>query len=662
METLATDSTDHETSAQESGWDETSEHPGDANSDSGESLFITQAPVPEAVRSERRRRSTFTSTQKDDDTSDSSSDENSKTDKKKIRKKGKVPMFSFPFLAERANEQSITELPRRQNNRLHKSLMRGYFECVRTMWNGYERGDLLTSLPTIDMNDVHIPPISEVEEEEPEDEEFKVVVSNLLSPEKERKKMVEHHKTSLQFSVAEDDVPCGQDDCEKKTNLGEDDQDNCPIKEEQDIEVWDAQTSEKEIKAENKDSVFSITYVQRIDEDERHLPLQSHIVEKKEGHAFSGSSSSAATEDFGILKSARNSQISELIYVKRTEVRGPDSGIHSSTMKTDGEDQRRPYTCNLCDKNFRIKSILTRHMKTHTKEKPHRCSICGEGFVKLSYLQKHMSSHPGQRPYNMWEKIHQAFSSNQSHEDPHRREDVSPYAWFSVAEDDVPCGQDDCEKKTNLGEDDQDNCPIKEEQDIEVWDAQTSEKEIKAENKDSVFSITYVQRIDEDERHLAIQSHIVEKKEGHALSGSSSPAATEDFGILKSARNSQISELIYVKRTEVGRPDSGIHSNTMKTDGEDQRRPYTCNLCDKNFRIKSILTRHMKTHTKEKPHRCSICGEGFVKLSYLQKHMSSHPGQRPYKFIRRSHLINHMKTHTGEKMYPHTHGSEHMTD
>ncbi|KAM9729242.1 uncharacterized protein ACNS7B_016887 [Menidia menidia] len=175
METLATDSTDHETSAQESGWDETSEHPGDANSDSGESLFITQAPVPEAVRSERRRRSTFTSTQTDDDTSDSSSDENSKTDKKKIRKKGKMPMFSFPFLAERANEQSITELPRRQNNRLHKSLMRGYFECVRTMWNGYERGDLLTSLPTIDMNEVHIPPISEVEEEEPEDEEFKVV-------------------------------------------------------------------------------------------------------------------------------------------------------------------------------------------------------------------------------------------------------------------------------------------------------------------------------------------------------------------------------------------------------------------------------------------------------------------------------------------------------
>ncbi|KAM9729640.1 uncharacterized protein ACNS7B_017124 isoform 4-T6 [Menidia menidia] len=173
METLATDSTDHETSAQQSGWDETSEHPGDANSDSGESLFITQAPVPEAVRSERRRRCTLTSTQTDDDTSDSSSDENSKTDKKRIRKK--VPMFSFPFLAERANEQSITELPRRQNNRLHKSLMRGYFECVRTMWNGYERGDLLTSLPTVDMNEVHIPPISEVEEEEPEDEEFKVV-------------------------------------------------------------------------------------------------------------------------------------------------------------------------------------------------------------------------------------------------------------------------------------------------------------------------------------------------------------------------------------------------------------------------------------------------------------------------------------------------------
>ncbi|TMS14428.1 hypothetical protein E3U43_022908 [Larimichthys crocea] len=167
----------------------------EAESDSGDSLFITQTAVPEAVRAgrrHRRRQPDSTSSSSESDAPLSSSHRKSKKFtmdketrikyKKKPLSKSRLPTYSFPFLEGSPQMSRSSMLPVQQNTRLHNSLMGGFFECVREQWQGF----LLTSfaassLPTVDKEGQYIHPLTEDEEERSEDEDFKVVVSAVKS-------------------------------------------------------------------------------------------------------------------------------------------------------------------------------------------------------------------------------------------------------------------------------------------------------------------------------------------------------------------------------------------------------------------------------------------------------------------------------------------------
>ncbi|XP_051793433.1 uncharacterized protein LOC110951716 isoform X2 [Acanthochromis polyacanthus] len=155
--------------------------PAETDSDSGDSLFITQKPVPEAVRSGRRRSSSFRSDPPSlldgDESDDSASPEEPKPDRKKKVKRIKLQKHSFSFLRQRRiGRICIEELKNKQNTSLHNAVMGGFFKCVRDLWQSYQRDEDLASLPTVDVPEESIPPISEEEEEKPEDEDIKVVV------------------------------------------------------------------------------------------------------------------------------------------------------------------------------------------------------------------------------------------------------------------------------------------------------------------------------------------------------------------------------------------------------------------------------------------------------------------------------------------------------
>ncbi|XP_078122120.1 phoenix isoform X2 [Sander vitreus] len=53
--------------------------------------------------------------------------------------------------------------------------MGGFFNCVRELWQGYQREHLESSLPTVDMDGQDLSPLSEEDEERSEDEDMKVV-------------------------------------------------------------------------------------------------------------------------------------------------------------------------------------------------------------------------------------------------------------------------------------------------------------------------------------------------------------------------------------------------------------------------------------------------------------------------------------------------------
>ncbi|XP_039987002.1 zinc finger and SCAN domain-containing protein 2-like [Xiphias gladius] len=232
---------------------------------------------------------------------------------------------------------------------------------------------------------------------------------------------------------------------------------------------------------------------------------------------------------------------------------------------------------------------------------------------------------------------------------------------LSVQEEDIPSEQEHCGKKTDLGEDEREPPQIKEEQEDNLWAAQAGEKQEEADIKQTMFNIIYVQRSDEDGRQSPHQSQGVENK-GDPLPSSSYEQLKpepdrEGCGSSEPTSDRQMSE----DSDDEWRDSGGICSGIRKPPqaGETVDRPYTCSICNKNFRIKSILTRHMKTHTGEKPYSCGVCGKSFIQRSYLQTHMNSHSGQKPHTcsfcgrgFTQVGNMNAHIRIHTGEK--PHS--------
>ncbi|KAM9366705.1 uncharacterized protein ABDE67_002841 [Symphorus nematophorus] len=232
-----------------------------------------------------------------------------------------------------------------------------------------------------------------------------------------------------------------------------------------------------------------------------------------------------------------------------------------------------------------------------------------------------------------------------------------------VQENDAPSqhtpSEQDHFEETDMCEDGEEPPQIKEEQEEELWITQTSEQEQEeADNKDSMFNIIYVQRSNEDGRQLSHQTQEVENKDclpGNTSEQLKSEPDKEACSASEPTSDCQMSEV----SDDEWRDGGGINRKTPQPAGETADRPYTCSVCNKNFRIKSILTRHMKTHTGEKPYSCSVCGKSFIQRSYLQTHMNSHSGQKPYTcsfcgrgFTQVGNMNAHIRIHTGEK--PHS--------
>lgn len=88
------------------------------------------------------------------------------------------------------------------------------------------------------------------------------------------------------------------------------------------------------------------------------------------------------------------------------------------------------------------------------------------------------------------------------------------------------------------------------------------------------------------------------------------------------------------------------------------RRPYTCEICNKSFLQRGHITRHIRIHTCEKPFTCEICNKGFSRNENLKTHVNTHIGYKPYKcdicskdFSQKGHLAGHIRTHMVERPY-----------
>ncbi|XP_061608538.1 uncharacterized protein LOC133467552 [Phyllopteryx taeniolatus] len=150
--------------------------PTEVDSDSGDSLFLTQEPVPQAARAVRRRKSsqrTYATEGEDSGGITSSAqrhDDNHEMSTNKKKQKLKLPNYNFSFLTESWHRG--THLIKRHNIRLHNYVTGGFFKCVK-LWQGTNH--FWMPLPTVDQDDEDISPLTQDGEDKSSHEDIKVV-------------------------------------------------------------------------------------------------------------------------------------------------------------------------------------------------------------------------------------------------------------------------------------------------------------------------------------------------------------------------------------------------------------------------------------------------------------------------------------------------------
>lgn len=63
-------------------------------------------------------------------------------------------------------------------------------------------------------------------------------------------------------------------------------------------------------------------------------------------------------------------------------------------------NEELPFKCNVCNRCLSSAYCLKTHLKTHSDTKEFVCTYCGKGFHKIHNLNEHINSHTGNRPYD----------------------------------------------------------------------------------------------------------------------------------------------------------------------------------------------------------------------------------------------------------------------
>ncbi|XP_013119207.2 zinc finger protein 420 [Stomoxys calcitrans] len=298
-----------------------------------------------------------------------------------------------------------------------------------------------------------------------------------------------------------------------------------------------------------------------------------------------------------------------------------DSSCKSVTGEPSSKRPRKSYTCDVCLKEFRGKSDLTRHKFIHTAERPYKCELCGNCYRQEVNLKNHITS--------AHKKIKE-FACRECPKTFALKERLRLHMRVHTGEKPYECKQ--CDKRFARGG--QLNQHM-------VSHHQDAPKQFKCEKCSSRFS-TPANLKAHMQGHEETPDCFCEICREHFANDVLLKAHTYKMHYKLKQMDCEICQRPIEENDLV--EHMKIHSNT---------KTHVCEICNSVFMQKSQYNVHMRMHTGERPFQCRICCQTFAHSSVLKLHVRKHTGEKPFNcllckddevaFSQLAHLKTHMK-------------------
>ncbi|XP_022179902.1 transcriptional repressor CTCFL-like isoform X2 [Myzus persicae] len=307
--------------------------------------------------------------------------------------------------------------------------------------------------------------------------------------------------------------------------------------------------------------------------------------------------------------------------IEDSKVEDEKTKIHKLVPKKSGTVTPQVHVCDYCNYSSKKRYLLTRHMKSHSKERPYQCDICARGFKTQASLQNHVNTHTGTKPFNC-RSCSSSFTTSgelvrhnrykHTHEKPHKCT-LCDYASVEVSK-----------MKNHM------RC-------------HTGERPYQCPHcsygSPDKFKL---------KRHLRIHTGEKPYECDICLTKFTQSNSLKTHRLIHSGAK-PVFKCDHCPVTCGRKTDLRIHVQKLHTSD----KPILCNRCGKAFPDRYQFKVHCLSHKGEKCFKCKLCSYASTTERHLQTHMFVHSDKKPFQcdqcdqafrqkqLLRRHHNLHH---------------------